>query len=578
VTTDTFDPEKYRAPLTQAGQALESSRDSGYDLSASAGEIVDNSLEANASLVRIRAVESADETAIVKMAFADDGDGIVPEVLANVLSLGYSNRYNSRAGYGRFGMGLKLASLAQGEAVEVYTRPKGESRIFRTALSLGAVRAKAQEELRVEVVEAFPDEFADLMADPATGEVFTSGTLVVWSEIDRLPTGKSAQPSFFDESLNDRIAELERFLVRAYRIPLSEGRRIELDGQMLELYDPTFLLPSPRMISEFGEDLRGIVVEQKSFRIDGHMVDVVVTLAPLATRRVKGKGGKPFKRLYLGDDNARAISMLRNGREIYYDIVPKMLPGAAKDNDLDRFIGVQVSFPADLDEHFQVRNVKRGAEPVARLRAELRDFLAKPVKAARDLIRADWNEEERKDAGPADTKREHAVAAVKRAEKSTPTGRANMDATEEQIQESLEEVAEDLGIDPAEPANQQVMEELRATFDERSLMVVDGKWPGKEMFDITHLSGKSILKLNHRHPFISQVYDVVKAAAAADAGDLSAVEVKELLGKVDIALDVLLMAYAKAENMHRDPESAYADLRSYWGVYTAAYITEGLAD
>ena len=130
--TDTPNTAQYRAPLTQAGHALESSRDSGFDLSASAGEIVDNSLEAGASIVRIRAVESDDETKIVKMAFADDGCGIPPEVLANVLSLGYSTRYNSRSGYGRFGMGLKLASLAQGEAVAVYTRPKGEARIFRT--------------------------------------------------------------------------------------------------------------------------------------------------------------------------------------------------------------------------------------------------------------------------------------------------------------------------------------------------------------------------------------------------------------------------------------------------------------
>jgi hypothetical protein len=240
---------------------------------------------------------------------------------------------------------------------------------------------------------------------------------------------------------------------------------------------------------------------------------------------------------------------------------------------------VEISFPAALDEHFQVRNVKRGAAPVAKLRDELCDFIKKPVEAARRQIKHDWDEGERTTySAPTDQKRERATAAVQRAEQNTPAGRGNMDATEQDVQESLDALAEDLGINPAEPENQPAVQKLRDTFEERSVMVADDKWPGKEMFELTHLSGKSILKLNHRHPFIAQVYDVVNDAASSDAAELSPMEVKELLGKVDVALDVLLMAYAKAENMHRDPDLAYADLRSYWGMFTAAYVVEGLAD
>lgn len=106
-------------------------------------------------------------------------------------------------------------------------------------------------------------------------------------------------------------------------------------------------------------------------------------------------------------------------------------------------------------------------------------------------------------------------------------------------------------------------------------MVVDSKWPSTDMFDIKHLSGKAVLKLNHRHPFTSEVCDVVKQAAREDTSALTALEVKELLTKVDVALDVLFMAYAKAENMHADPEQAYADLRTYWGVFAATYVNEG---
>ncbi|HUY50381.1 MAG TPA: hypothetical protein VMV92_32520 [Streptosporangiaceae bacterium] len=68
--------------------------------------------------------------------------------------------------------------------------------------------------------------------------------------------------------------------------------------------------------------------------------------------------------------------MMRNGREINYDIVAKLLPGGV--DKIDRYIGIEVAFPATLDEFFQVRNVKRSAIPVDKLREELRKWLEPP--------------------------------------------------------------------------------------------------------------------------------------------------------------------------------------------------------
>lgn len=48
----------------------------------------------------------------------------------------------------------------------------------------------------------------------------------------------------------------------------------------------------------------------------------------------------------------------------------------------------RVGVPID----FQVRNVKRGAEPVSKLRDEIRTVIQKPVKAARDKIREEWGQ------------------------------------------------------------------------------------------------------------------------------------------------------------------------------------------
>ncbi|MFC4998547.1 ATP-binding protein [Dactylosporangium cerinum] len=582
-----------KAPLTQTFPALESARDSGFDLASSVGEIVDNSIQANATRIRIKTVEAEDGSAIVKMAFADNGDGIPLDYLASVLSLGYSSRYNSRTGMGRFGVGLKLASLALSRCVEVYTKTRDGAAVYCTALDLDAVRSGEQTELTVREVTGFPEEFAGLMADPA-GTTFASGTLVVWADIDRLPIGggngraRSARDVFADKR-EVRKAQLEKYLARTYRAYLAKGIAIELDGLMIDLYDPTFQLHTPRMVRQFGEDLRGKIIQEtdeKTVVIDGHPVHIRVALAPLATRAERGQGARAFEHLFLTtqdsrlDDHNQAISMLREGREIYYALVPQMYPpdksGSA---DLDRFIGVEVSFPATLDEYFRVRNVKRGAEPVAELRAKIRDFIRNPIIEARKQIREDWERAvHERHTGPADRGHEHALDVIERSARKMPVSAPKPDASPEREQQVLFDLAEDHGIDPKDDANAEVMDTLRQRFHERAIMITDSGWPGKDMFDIEHLSGKFVLKINHRHPFIRDVYDVVKQMAAKQPTEFDLDEVRRLLMKVDVAFDVLFTAYAKAENMHQDPDGAYGELRSYWGVITAGMLNEGLAD
>ena len=56
-------------------------------------------------------------------AVSDDGSGIAAEILAHVLTVGFSTRYGSREGIGRFGVGFKLASISQAKHMDLFTRP-----------------------------------------------------------------------------------------------------------------------------------------------------------------------------------------------------------------------------------------------------------------------------------------------------------------------------------------------------------------------------------------------------------------------------------------------------------------------
>lgn len=591
-------PAQLSAPLVQEGQALESSRDAGYDLAAAVGEPVDNSIQAGARIIRIRTTTATEGKTkrISEIAFADDGLGIAPETLASALSLGFGTRINDRSGLGRFGMGLKLATLSQARRCDIWSRQAGSDAVFHTFLDLDQIQAGEQTQLTATQVDGFPTEWRELMSDPRKSQPFSSGTLVVWSNVDRLVGGGR-----FGAAIDERLSELLYFLKRGYRRFIDEGLYIELDGKEVHLHDPLFLLDMPRVVERF-DNAKADILGDDTIEIDGHKVHVRVTLLPEVFRRVRGVGGyrgdegKQFADLYIPENEGK-VSILREGREIYYDIVPKLLPGGTE--RIDRFIGVEISFPATLDEYFRVRNVKRGAEPDGKLRGEIRKLVERPVKIARDRIQADFSKNdlvERKDA----TEHEAAHTAVERAAGKLPQGRAGAPdpsgagsggtsgsgegdsdgatATgEATAPRSSDDVIAELELDlQIGPDDEKKREQIRYAVEELPVTLIDLEWPGNGLLDIEHLNGKAVVKLNNRHPFMRSVYRPLKEVAAKEPDQLNAAQVIDLARKAEVALDVLFMAYAFAENMNPNADQDYASLRSYWGQFSGTFVTEAL--
>ena len=108
-------------PLVQVDTALMSLRSSNFDTPAAVGEPVDNALQAGANNIRIRLIEGERKVGkkqkttpvVEQIAFSDDGSGMDHEVVKRALVLGFSTRYNSRQGMGRFGVGATLAGISQ---------------------------------------------------------------------------------------------------------------------------------------------------------------------------------------------------------------------------------------------------------------------------------------------------------------------------------------------------------------------------------------------------------------------------------------------------------------------------------
>ncbi|SDF93855.1 Histidine kinase-, DNA gyrase B-, and HSP90-like ATPase [Pedobacter terrae] len=592
------------AELVRADTALQSFRDGGYNFNDAIGEIVDNSIQAGARKIRFgwnfesvkRGKSPKPKREITSLAVADDGQGITATILANVLTIGFSTRYNSREGIGRFGVGFKLASISQAKRLEIYTRPaflevddtgetflprtgsnNREKKVFMTYLDLDEIKNQTQVSYSYREVDGFPKDYQKLMED------FNSGTLIVWRNIDRMNEDKA-----YTESADEKISGLDYFLARTYRRYIDKGLKIFLPSkesqlfgaQELKPYDPSFQIENTEAEAlAHGEPMKGEFVENGELKIDGHVVQWGVYMTPQITRLIEGGGGvkgpigdNQFKRLHIPDNQGK-ISFLRYDREISYTKVPHLIQADNLDRNsyLDRHIAIEVSFPPGLDEYFQVRHIKRGVEPVEKLKKELKEILNKPVKAARKRIRQVWAETKTvtAEATPDDFSGGRTVSeeTVQASNPSMPTGRAGESVAPDAEFNRLVEIAETLGI-----KEQDKQEEFALQTQQKPMVALEMEWAGKGLLDIEHLNRTVVVKINKRHPFIREVYNQIKEAAQRDVSEMEPEQITHLFEKALAGIDLLFFAYAKAENMHEDPEDAYIELREDWGKFTAAYL------
>src|SRR6266550_8733388 len=92
-----------------ARRLITSLRDMGYDFAAAVADVVDNSIEAGASLVAIDVEFDGDDSWV---RIADDGKGMKPDQLREAMRYGAEREYDADD-LGKFGLGLKTASMRQ---------------------------------------------------------------------------------------------------------------------------------------------------------------------------------------------------------------------------------------------------------------------------------------------------------------------------------------------------------------------------------------------------------------------------------------------------------------------------------
>ena len=215
-----------------AARLTGSLRDIGYEFPAAVADIVDNSVAASARRV---SVDIEFDGLDSRVWITDDGVGMTPSSTTEAL------RYGSRSNYrtlqlGRYGLGLKTASLSQCRSVTVVSRAAGSQRTSARMLDLDLVD---EWDDWVIVAPGRADQDVPLArALLAEGP----GTVVLWRGLDRVlperrPDGGWARRRF--EALASRTAQhlgmvFHRFLEGA----AGDGLTITVNGEKVEPWNP----------------------------------------------------------------------------------------------------------------------------------------------------------------------------------------------------------------------------------------------------------------------------------------------------------------------------------------------------
>lgn len=159
---------------------IESMRAVGYSVEAAIADLVDNSISAKADEIEIK-YDASDDPFV---AILDNGWGMGPDELTNAMRHGSHNPSDERLpdDLGRFGLGLKTASLSQCRKLTVVSKKSGVVSARRWDLDV----VQQSERWLVVVPKSVELEVLPMFSRLKT---LDSGTLVIWQELDRLTAG-----------------------------------------------------------------------------------------------------------------------------------------------------------------------------------------------------------------------------------------------------------------------------------------------------------------------------------------------------------------------------------------------------
>lgn len=330
---------------------IESTRAIGYSLEAAVADIIDNSIAAGARNVDLFffPIEGA------YIAVLDDGVGMDTDILNSAMQYGSKNPNAERdeKDLGRFGLGLKTASLSQCRCLSVITK-QGE-RIEGRRWDLDHV-AQAESWSLLVLGEEDINEIPQI-------EVLRSydhGTLVVWQSLDRLKAGEIN----FEAALGRKIDGVRDHLALVYHRYLSGEKgltklKLNINGGKVSPKNPFLIGKSTQPMDDESLYVRGQKIVVRPY--------ILPHTSKLSKEEIDELGGKEGLRAQQG------FYVYRNKRLLVWGDWFRMM----RKGDLSKLARIQVDIPNTLDDLWTLDIKKSTAIPPAEVRSNLKNIIAK---------------------------------------------------------------------------------------------------------------------------------------------------------------------------------------------------------
>lgn len=348
---------------------LEALRSIGYTLDTALADIIDNSITAGAENISVRFLWDGGKPWI---AICDDGCGMSQEKLIEAMRFGSRSPAEERDSkdLGRFGLGMKTASISQCRRLTVVSCDSGK--ISGCEWNLNNLSKQDNAECGTVLLSS-----EDWRKDPILSDLSKKhfgkdrfGTIVLWRNLDPAlgdPKEQNGEQRF---SAQMDIARKHLELVFHRFLSPSVGQSkvlIDFNETQLEAFNPFGpSIPARQELTEF------------PIPVNGHIISVQPYVLPHHSKA----GSVAEYQKYAGDDgylHNQGFYIYRNRRLIikatWFRLIPK--------DELNKLVRIRVDIPNALDDMWRIDVKKSQANPPEIVRRELKQVIKRISGAGR---------------------------------------------------------------------------------------------------------------------------------------------------------------------------------------------------
>lgn len=318
---------------------MNSMRSIGYSFKTALADIVDNSISAGARQIDVFYPIGGNEELFISI--LDDGEGMNDEELFNAMKYG-----SPRDGYGvndlgRFGLGLKSASLSQCKVLTVASKKDGIISCYQWDLDEVAATKKWN-------CKQLDNSEINLVPNINELKQSQKGTIVIWQNFD---VAYKKSDGFVSTYLSEQLDTASDHLRLVFQRFINNGLKIRINGHILDAIDP-FLEKHPKT------DIK----TPSSFRVIKSDPTTEITVQSYILPHQNDLNNEDIEKLGGMDElrEGQGFYVYRNNRLIIYGTWFR-LSSQNLSSELYKYGRIKVDIPNSLDDMWEIDVKKQNA-------------------------------------------------------------------------------------------------------------------------------------------------------------------------------------------------------------------------